>query len=295
MKLVSVIIVNYNTRDVLLDCIRNLHKSDYKNLEIIVVDNGSSDGSYDAVKENFSYVIAIKAENRGISAGYNLGIKNSKGDYLLYMGSDAFPKESTISGMVDYFEANKDVGAATCKLILRDGTLDPDAHRGFPTPWAALTHFSKLNKVFPKSKTFNQYFMGYENMDIPHEIDLCISHFMLMRREILDKIGLWDEDYFVYGEDVDMCYRIKQAGYKLMYLPQFESLHYKGVSVGIRKETGDVSKASKETRLKMSKARTQAMRLFYEKHYSKKYPKFATGFILFAINILEKIRTSRIK
>jgi GT2 family glycosyltransferase len=295
MKLVSIIIVNYNTKDILIDCIRNLQKSDYKNIEIIVVDNGSSDGSYEAVVQNFAEVKAIKSENKGLAVGYNTGLKNSSGEYILYLGSDAFPKENTISGLVEYFDANIEVGAATCKLITRDGKLDMDAHRGFPTPWAALTHFTKLNRIFPKSKIFNQYFLGYKDMDSPHEIDLCISHFMMVRKNVFDKVGLWDEDFFVYGEDVDMCYRIKEAHYKIMYLPQFECLHYKGSSVGIRKESSDVSNATTETRQKMSKERTNAMRLFYKKHYEDKYPGFVTGFILFGIDSLEKFRTSQIK
>lgn len=162
MKKVSIIIINYNTKDILLDCIKNLQKSDYKNIEIIVVDNGSSDGSIDAVIDTFSDVKAIRSENNGLSAGSNLGLKHSSGDYILYLGSDAFPYENTISGMVEYFESNQEVGAATCELLLRDGSVDMDAHRGFPTPWAALTHFSKLNKIFPKSAIFlHEYFFAF--------------------------------------------------------------------------------------------------------------------------------------
>lgn len=295
MKKVSAIIVNFNTKDILLTCIKNLHDSDYPDLEIIVVDNGSTDGSYEAVKVAFPDVIAVKSENVGLAAGSNLGYESSTGDYLLYLGSDAYPERSTITNMVNYMEANPSVGISTSALVLRNGTVDMDAHRGFPTPWAAITHFIKLNRLFPKSKLFNQYFLGYKDMSTPHEIDLCISHFMMMRREILEKVGKWDEDYFVYGEDVDMCYRTKQAGYKIMYLPQFKTLHYKGASVGIRKESSDVSAATKETRLKMSKERTIAMRLFYRKHYAKKYPAFATGFVIFAINLLEKIRLAQTK
>ncbi len=293
MRKVSVIIVNFNTKAILLDCVKNLQKSYYKNLEIIVVDNGSADGSYEALKEKFPEVKAIKSENIGLAAGSNLGYKNSTGDYLLYLGSDAFPEENAITGLIDYFEANNDIGVATCKLVLRDNTIDMDAHRGFPTPWAAMTHFSKLNRIFPKSRVFNQYFLGWKNMDVPHEIDLCISHFMMIPRKVLEKVGLWDENFFVFGEDVDMCYRIKLAGYKIMYLPEWKTIHYKGVSVGIRKESQDLSNSTKETRLKMSKERTTAMKLFYKKHYSKKYPSFITGFVLFGINFLEKIRLAQ--
>lgn len=295
MDKVSVIIVNFNTKDILIDCIKNLQNSDYKNLEIIVVDNGSFDGSASAVKDEFPNVNVIESSNVGLAAGSNLGLKAATGKYLLYLGSDAFPNKNTIGEMVEYFNSNQDVGAATCKLVLRDGTVDMDAHRGFPNPWAALTHFSKLNKIFPKSKIFNQYFLGWKDLDKPHEIDLCISHFMMIRKDIIDKLGGWDEKFFVYGEDVDMCYRIKESGYKIMYLPEWEATHYKGVSVGIRKESKDVAKASKETRLKMSKERTNAMRLFYKKHYSDKYPLVMTSIVIFAINLLERIRMANTK
>ena len=109
-------------------------------------------------------------------------------------------------------------------------------------------------------------------MEKPHEIDLCISHFMLVKREVFLKVGRWDEDFFVYGEDVDFCWRVKQAGFKIYYLPQFECLHYKGASVGIRKESADITGADPATKLRMKAGSVRAMRLFYQKHMYKKYP-----------------------
>ena len=293
---VSVVIVNHNTKDVLRDCLANLSQisDSYGLMEIIVVDNASSDGSVEMVKEKFHHVQLILSENKGLAAGYNKGIDRSSGEYILYLGSDTFPNEVTIKGMADYLDQNKDIGAATCELVLRNGLLDMDAHRGFPTPWASLTHFSRLNRLFPKSKIFNKYFLGWKDFSKPHEIDLCISHFMMIRKSVFEKVGRWDEDYFVYGEDVDMCYRIKQAGYKIMYLPQWEAIHYKGVGVGIRSETSDITKASIQTRSKMSRETTRAMRLFYKKHYAEKYPEFVTDIVLFAIGQIEKARTKKV-
>jgi len=140
----------------------------------------------------------------GLSAAYNIGYKASAGDYLLFLGMDAFPERETLPEMVRYFEENPDVGAATCKLVLGDGSLDMDAHRAFPTPWLALSRILGLSNLFPKSRVFNGYFMPGEDMGHPHEIDLCISHFMLVRRKVLDEIGGFDEDFFLYGEDVDV-------------------------------------------------------------------------------------------
>lgn len=290
----SIIIANYNTKDILKDCLINLNSIDYP-MEIIVVDNGSSDDSYKMVIENFPKVLAIKEENKGISHAYNVGLAKSKGEFILYMGSDAFPDFKAIEGCVAFLQKNSGVGAVTCKLVLRDGSLDMDAHRGLPTPWAALTHFSKLNKFFPKSRIFNQYYLGYKDFLVPHEIGLCISHFLCVKREVFKKLKKWDEDFFVYGEDVDFCYRLKQSGWKLFYLPQYSVKHLKGVSVGIRKETQDITKASIETRKRMKKMSTDAMRLFYKKHYVNKYPKFVTSFVILSISLMERFRLSKIK
>lgn len=292
----SIIIVNFNTKDILKDCLKNLLNLKINlDFEIIVVDNGSSDKSAEMVKVEFSNIKLIAGTNVGLAKGYNIGLKNSTGRYVLYLGADAFPKERTLDGMVSVLDDDLSIGIATCKLVLRNGMLDLDAHRGFPTPWTAISHFIGLGKLFPKSKLFNKYFLGYEDFSKPHEIDLCISHFMMVRRTVFDYVGLWDGDYFVYGEDVDFCYRTKKIGYKIMYLPMFESMHIKGASVGTRKESTDVSTATKETKIKMSKETTRAMRLFYEKHYKNVYPGFITISVLFGIESLGRLRSILVK
>lgn len=289
-------IVNFNTKDILRDCLNNILKTKiHLDYEIIVVDNGSSDGSADMVKSEFPSIKLIAGENVGLAKGYNVGLKNSSGRYILYLGSDAFPKDRTLAGMVSVLDDDQSIGIATCKLVLRNGMLDLDAHRGFPTPWTSISHFIGLGKLFPKSKLFNQYFMGYKDFSKPHEIDLCISHFMMVRRAVFDYVGKWDEDYFVYGEDVDFCYRTKKVGYKIMYLPMFEATHIKGASVGTRKESADVSTATKETKVKMSAETTRAMKLFYEKHYKNVYPKLITFSVLFGIELLGKLRSASVK
>jgi GT2 family glycosyltransferase len=288
MKL-SVIIVNHNTSELLVKCVENLQSMSIEK-EILVVDNGSTDDSAKVFKEKFPELTLIEQDNLGLAKGYNAGFDRSTGEYILFLGTDAYPKEEDLTGIMSYMDGDNSVGIATAKLVLRSGLPDPDAHRGFPTPWAAFTHFSKLNRLFPRSKMFNSYFLGHLDPDTPHEIDLCIAHFMMVRRDVFDSIGKWDEDYFLYGEDVDFCYRTKEAGWKIMYLPQFEVLHYKGASVGVRKETKDISKKSPEFRKRMRKESTKAMKIFYRKHYSTKYPPFVTKAVLTGIDALDRIR-----
>ena len=289
---ISVIIVNYNTKDLLESCLHHI-LSTKENFEIIVIDNNSSDGSAQMVKDMFSEKVKLIAndKNNGLAYANNQGFKASSGEYLLYLGSDAYPTYGVLKEMTAFMDENTVVGLATSRLVTMDGTIDTDAHRGFPTPWAAITHFSKLNKLFPKSKLFNQYFLGWKDLHGRHEIDVCIAHFMLIRRSVLQELGGWDEDYFLYGEDVDICYRSKQAGYKNYYFGDLETVHLKGASVGTRKTTKNITKASESTKKRSKKNSIDAMKLFYKKHYSKKYPKVVTGFVFFGISILEFIRT----
>jgi GT2 family glycosyltransferase len=297
MPEVSVAIVNYNTCEILRACLQNLCKAqdtDEALVEVIVVDNASTDGSAQMVQEQFPAVRLIELpENRGLTAASNLALAEAQGDFVLYLGADAFPQRGVIDGMARFMQEYPDVGIATAKLVLRDGRLDWDAHRGFPTPWAALTHFTGLNRLFPRSKIFNQYFLGHKDLASPHEIDLCISHFMFVRKEIFTVIGSWDEDFFLYGEDVDLCYRVKAAGYKIMFLPQFEVLHYKGASVGIRQQTQDISTASPETKARAAQLSTRAMELFYTKHLAQQYPRFVSIAVLMAIRLLSAIRLQK--
>lgn len=296
MKKVSFLIVNYNTSFILGKCISNLLDI-YPNKEIIIIDNGSTDDSVQMLREKFktAQITLIETQNNGLSAGYNLGLKQISGDYILYLGTDAFPNKQTIFGLVTYFDdvKNINVGIATTKLVTRDGKLDLDAHRGFQTPWATFTHLAMLDKVFPKSKVFSQYFMGYQDFEKPHEIDACISHFMFVRKNVHDRIGGWDEDYFLYGEDIDFCYRTKEAGFKVMYLPQWITLHYKGVTVG-RKTAKDISTVSKKSLILkniLSKERTRSMKLYVKKHLTKKYSRPLIWLIYLGIALLQIQRT----
>jgi len=293
MAEVSVIIVNYNTCALLHACLQHLMDLAEAD-EIIVVDNASCDGSAPMVREQFPTVTLIEQnENRGLAAASNRGVRAAQYELILHLGSDAFPDPGAITGMARYMQAHPDVGIATAQLRLRNGQLDMDAHRGFPTPWASFTHFSGLDKLFPRSRWFNRYFLGHLPLDVPHEIDLCISHFMFVRKSLFEEIGGWDEDFFLYGEDVDLCYRAKAAGYKVMYLPQFTALHYKGASIGVRQQSADIATASAETRRNAAIWSTAAMRLFYQKHLCDRYPWVVNVSVLTAIRLLGLLRRWR--
>jgi len=295
MATVSIIIVSFNTAALLRACLQNLDTLQEAD-EVIVVDNASVDGSAQLVQNEFPWAKLIQLpENRGLTVASNVGLAAAQGKYILYLGSDAYPKTGVIRGIQSYLAQHPEVGVATAELRMRDGNLDMDAHRGFPTPWASLTHFSGLNRLFPKSARFNQYFLGDRDLNQPHEIDLCISHFLFAPRALFAVVGQWDEDFFLYGEDVDFCYRVKAAGYKIMYLPQFTVTHYKGASVGVRKQTSDISLASTETKLRATALSTKAMMLFYQKHMQQHYPWLVNTLVLTAIRGLGALRFQRVK
>ncbi|MCA9308289.1 MAG: glycosyltransferase family 2 protein [Patescibacteria group bacterium] len=288
---ISVVIINYNTSEVLKECLTNLFSlKDGLNMEVIVVDNASPDDSVQMVKSNFAQVKLIEqTQNKGLAYASNVGLREAKSDYIAYLGSDAFPKDNTLSQILSYMHQHKDVGAVTPKLVLRDGSLDMDAHRAFPTPLVSFFKFSGLSTIFKNSTYFNKYFLAGADLNSPHEIDLCIAHFMVIKRSVLEQLHGWDEDYFLYGEDVDMCFRIKKAGYKIVYMGNLEAVHYKGVTVGVRASSANISKASKETRLRSRKNSVDAMEIFYKKHFTH-YPKPITWTILTSVKILGFLR-----
>jgi len=280
----SIIIVNYNTKEFLRRCLASILQSMEGKLryEIIVVDNASSDGSVEAIQnskfkiqnDNSKFKIIANKENLGFSKANNIGIKasNKDSEYVLFLNPDTIVQKNTVEEMIKFMDKNKSAGAATCKLVMLNGQIDDASHRGFPTPWNAFSHFSGLAKLFPKSKIFSGYNLGWMDLNKIHEIDALAGAFMLVRREAGEDIKWWDEDYFFYGEDIDFCYMLKQKGWKIYYVPTVYVTHYKGVSGGIKSVSKQISTASDETKKRATKWRFNAMRIFYKKHYKDKYP-----------------------
>lgn len=288
----SIIIVSYNTSEFLKKCLRSIFESgfDHDRFEVIVVDNASSDNTGFVMKKDFPKVDFIQnKKNVGFSIANNIGLRNATGQYILFLNPDTEVRSQTLQRMVEFMDEYKDIGAATCKVQLSTGELDDAAHRGFPTPWNSFAHFSGLSKLFPRSKLFNGYHLGYVDLDKIHEIDACAGAFMMVRRSAGEQVGWWDEDFFFYGEDLDFCYRLKEKNWKVYYVPDVSILHHKGVSGGIKKHSQHLTTADTETKKRAQKARFEAMRIFYEKHYENKYPKLITWIIMKGINIKSRL------
>ncbi|MCP5094734.1 MAG: glycosyltransferase family 2 protein [Chloroflexi bacterium] len=284
----SIIIVNYNTRKLLDDCLHSLAEATAppQGMEVIVVDNASSDGSQAMVRAQYPQVTLIASEeNRGFSAANNMGTAVASGKYVLFLNSDTRVAPDALARPVDYMEAHPDVGALTVRLVYPNGERDPDNHRGFPTPWNAICHFSGLNRVFSGNPKFNGYFMSYANFNETHAVDVIAGSYMLMPMALCRELDGWDETYFFYGEDVDFCYRIRQTGKQIIYYPHVEVLHYKGASSGLRKESADIAKPPKETRVRVAKESVRAMQIFYHKFYSQQYPWVVTAVVLAGIRL----------
>jgi len=277
----SIIIVNYKTKALLKQCLDSIF-----NYEIIVVDNDSRDGSAEMVEKEFPKVELIKnKENLGFAKGNNQALRRAQSKYILFLNSDTIVPKETIPELLSYLEKHPKIGVVTPRLELRDGKIDLDSHRGFPQPWAAFCYFTGLEKLFPGSKTFGQYHQTWKELNTVHEIDSCCGAFLLTRKKILEKIGGFDESYFFYGEDLDLCFRIKQKDWKIVYYPKVKAIHYKGASSGLRKESRDVSQVDRKTRLKAVQASIEAMEIFYDKFYKNKYPLWVTFFVKLGIQI----------
>lgn len=291
----SIIIVNYNTKEFLRKCLDSILSSiDGKlSYEIALIDNASSDASASEIshlRQDFggqaNLKIILNKKNLGFSKANNQGIKASqKSRYILFLNPDTIVQNQTIEKMIEFMDEYKDAGAATCKLVMLNGEIDDASHRGFPTPWNSFSHFLGLSRIFPKSRIFAGYNLGWMDMNKAHEIDVLAGAFMLVRREAGEQAEWWDEDYFFYGEDIDFCYMLKQKGWKIYYVPTVSVIHYKGVSGGIKSVSKEITTASKETRKRATKWRFNAMRIFYNKHYKQKYPFFITWLVILAINL----------
>ncbi|KRE51045.1 glycosyltransferase family 2 protein [Paenibacillus sp. Soil724D2] len=256
----SIIVLNYKTRDLTLACLQSVFSSaTYYKYEVILIDNASNDGIIPMVNEQYPQVVSIaNTNNVGFSKANNQGIRIAKGRYVLLLNSDTIVQDDTLEVMLRFMDENPNLGASGCKIVLPDGSLDKACKRGFPTPSASFYYAFGFSKLFPKVPRFNQYQLGYLSPDEEYPIDSLVGAFMLIRREAIEQVGMLDEEFFMYGEDIDWCYRIKEAGWVNYYYPRTQIVHYKGAS-------------SRRKPFKIIYEFHRAMILFHNKHYRKKY------------------------
>lgn len=283
MPQLSVIIVTHNTETLIPSLMGSLFTSLKhwgRKAEVVVIDNASNDGTRTLIKKEFLKVKLIEnKDNYGYAKANNQGIKIAKGVYILLLNSDIILNSDVLTKMISYLEKNPEAGVVTCKLILPDGNIDPACHRGFPTPWASLTYFLGLENLFPKIPLFSQYHLWFKSLDTIHEIDSPSGAFYLIRKKVIDSIGLLDEKFFMYGEDLDWSYRIKKADWKIIFNPQAQITH-------LKKQSG-LKSLDLKTRENTLKAFYQAMKIFYDKHYQKKFPLYIRYLIFKMIDFKE--------
>lgn len=259
----SVIIVNYNVRAFLQQALESLEKSIVElDAEIIVVDNHSVDGSVDMLKENFPDVRLIaNAENVGFAKANNQALDIASGEYVWLLNPDTLVQEDTAPNLIKVMQQNADIGLLGCKILNDDGSLQLACRRSFPTPWVAFTKLTGLARLFPKSRLFGKYNLTYLDEDQEAEVEAISGSCMFARKQALEEVGKLDETFFMYGEDLDWCYRYREAGWKVVYTPMTSIVHYKGES-------------AKQSTLGSLTTFYKAMDIFARKHFgsSRSFP-----------------------
>lgn len=254
----SVIVVNYNVKSYLAQALESIEKALTRvSGEIIVVDNASTDGSVSMMRKRFSSVKLIANEkNLGFATANNQAIRIAKGRMLCLINPDTLVREDTFRTVMAYMDAHPDTGMVGGKVLNPDGSLQLACRRSYPTPWVAFTKVSGLSRLFPKSRLFGRYNLTYLDPDEEAEVEAISGSFMTVRKAAVDQAGLLDDRFFMYGEDLDWCYRIHQAGWKIVYLPQAQIVHYKG-------------RSTREASFDSLKMFYSAMAVFVRKHFGR--------------------------
>lgn len=270
--LLTVIIVNYNVKYFLEQCLHAVYKSGNNlDMEVFVVDNNSVDGSVEMLREKFPEVrLMANRENLGFSKANNMAIHKAAGKFILLLNPDTVVEDDTLPLVVDFMEKHEDAGGLGVKMLDGKGRFLPESKRGLPSPGVAFSKIFGLSALFPKSRIFGKYHLGYLDNDKIHQVDVLSGAFMLLRKAALDKAGILDEDFFMYGEDIDLSHRLVKAGYKNYYYPGTRIIHYKGES-------------TKKSSVNYVVVFYQAMIIFARKHFSKKHARVFSLLINLAI------------
>jgi len=255
MPAVSVIIVSYKVRYYIEQCLNSVLRS-VPDAQILVVDNKSDDGSVEYLRDKFPQAEIIANDfNAGFGKANNMALVKAMGRYVLFLNPDTVVAERTIPGCIGYMDEHPEVGAVGVRMQYGNGRFALESRRSLPTPSVSFWHMTGLGKLFPGSKVFGKYHCTYFNKDMECQIDVVSGAYMFVRREALDKVGGFDEAFFMYGEDIDLSYRILQAGYQNRYLP-LPIVHYKGESTN-------------KTSYRYAKVFYDAMLIFFNKHFKR--------------------------
>jgi GT2 family glycosyltransferase len=265
----SIIILAFRNKEKLRSTIAAVFDSKTQyNYEVIVVDNDSKDGTAEMVGQEFPKVKLIRNQNNGFAKGNNVGLKESSGRVVLFLNPDTKVQPDVLEQCFVKIESDKTIGFLSCRLLKEDGSLDLAARRSFPNPVNSFARLVRLDKFFPK--VLGSYNMLAVPEDQEQQVDSVVGAFMMVRRDVIEKIGNWDEDFFMYGEDIEYCYRAKKAGYRNIYFPKVTTIHYKGQS-------------SKKTPYFALYHFHNSMWIFYRKYYLQKYPFFINWLVYLAI------------
>ncbi|NBC26089.1 MAG: glycosyltransferase [Bacteroidetes bacterium] len=271
---ISVIIVNYNVKEFLANCLQSVRKAtEALQTEIFVVDNASSDGSIPFLKHRFKDVTFIEnRENLGFGKANNQAIQKANGRYTLLLNPDTLLQEDTLHILRNYMDEHKACGACGCKILNPDGTFAPESRRSIPTVSAAVYKAIGLTAMFPKSRHFGSYYQGWKDEDEGGEVPVLSGSFMFFRTECLKQVGGFDERFFMYGEDIDLCYRVSNAGWQIHYVPDTAIIHYKGES-------------TKKNELAYNRVFNNAIYTFFDKHYTSRYSHLFKFIIFWVIQL----------
>lgn len=296
MARISIIILSFNTKDITRDCldalIQSLSQTDIES-QIIVVDNASEDGSQEMISSfkekerasHISFLSIFNQHNEGFPKGNNAGLMNAEGDYVLFLNSDVIIGSVDWKNLLDYMDSYSHTAALTVRVNLPTKKIDPASHRGFPTIWNSFCYYSKLELLTKKVPVLNRFFGGYHltHLDLAttHEVDAISGAFFMARASVLRELEGFDETFFMYGEDIDLAYRMKEKGYKIVYYPHSTVTHLKYQS--------GIKKGHTKTENKTKKYFYDAMRIFYRKHYAPSNPFFVNKLVYLFIDLKEQL------
>lgn len=256
----SVVIPSYNTRELMEQALRTVAEaSEGLRVQVIVVDNASRDGSPEMVEERFPGAELIRNDrNLGFGGANNIAFRRVEGRHVLLLNSDTIVRADTLRTLVEFMDAHPEAGAAGCKILNPDGSLQLDCRRGFPTPMSAFWKLTGLSRLFPRSRRFARYNLTYLDPEETNEVDALSGSCMIVRRRVLEEVGGFDEDYFMYGEDLDWCYRMRRAGWRIYYVPATQIIHFGGAS-------------GRGESMRIQFRKNEAMSIFVRKHMRDRY------------------------